>query len=456
MHPVKPENSKSERVRRRRRKALQKILASTIILTIAIGVIAFVSTSEFLKELIENRGRFPFNSDIQSSFEDYSLSATPVPDLESRAIIGFAGDIIMHDSLIEGGLRNDGTYNYNYIFDKIKDTISGMDFTIANYEGVLYGAPYSGWPDFNAPDVIAYSIANAGFNMVATANNAAYGKGMGGLTRTPGIFRGQGIKVIGTRATPQEAVFETADINGIKFAFSAYTYETEGTEEQRALNAIPLHPNAHPLIDSFNPYREERFIQDKIDITDRVRQMKDSGAEVIVFIMHWGDTYSSYSNYWQQELAQLLADEGADIIFGSHPNVIQEISVIRSPKSGKNTLVYYSAGNFVSNMTLDPNDSRSKGKVEDGILARVEIERNSDGLINITKGEYISTYTFKDDSSGKRKHVIIPAKNALNDPEVYGISGFTKPVEESYTRTIEFLKPYSGIREGVLIGEYKN
>ena len=452
--PVKSGVSKTEKIKRRRRKTLQKILASTIILVIAIGLIALAFNSEFLKEFVDNRGRLPGTSRLESSESGPNPTSTPVPDLTSKVTIAFAGDIIMHDSLIEGGLRNDGSYNYNYMFDKIKDIVSSADYSIANFEGVLYGEPYSGWPYFNAPDEIASAIANSGFDMVTTANNHAYDKGMGGLTRTPGVFREQGVKVIGTRATTQDPKFELVDINGIKFAFSAYTYETEGTEENRALNAIPMHENANILVDSFNPYRDERFIQDKADIAQRARDMKAAGAQVVVFAMHWGDTYQNASNYWQQELTQILADEGVDIIFGCHPNIIQEISVVNSRKSDSKTLVYYSVGNLISNMTYDPNDSRTKGKVEDGIIARVEIQRDEQGNIKITRGEYISLYVLKEDSSDKRKHTIIPVKLALADPEVYGISGFSKLVEDSYKRTTDFLKPFSGDREGILIGEH--
>jgi len=452
--PVESGIRKSEIIKSKKRKALQKLITSSVILILAIGLVVFAATSESFKEFIENIGKFPASSSIESSNLDQTPSVTPITDLTAKVSIAFAGDIMMHDSLIEGGLRNDGSYNYDYMFQKVKDLISGTDYSIVNYEGVLYGPPYSGWPDFNAPDEIAKAIATAGFDMVTTANNTAYNKGMGGLTRTPGVFRAQGIKVIGTRATPQEPKFKLVDINGIKFAFAAYTYETEGTEDQRALNAILMHENANALVDSFNPYREERFKLDKEDIAQRARDMKAAGAEVLVFAMHWGDTYSSASNYWQQELAQVLADEGVDIIFGCHPNVIQEVSVIKSSKSESKTLVYYSVGNFISNMTLDPNDSRSKGRVEDGIIARVEIQRNDQGIVKITKGEYISIYVMKDDSSGKRKHTVIPVKLALADPGVYGISGFSKLVEESYKRTTDFLKPFSGDKEGILIGEH--
>ena len=135
--PVKSGISKAEIIKKKRRKAVLKIFASTLILVIAIGLIAFAYTSEFLKELVENRGRFP-SSNVESSDTDLMPSATPIPDLNSKVSLAFAGDVIMHDLLIEGGLRNDGSYNYNYMLEKVKDIIGAIDYSILNYEGVFY------------------------------------------------------------------------------------------------------------------------------------------------------------------------------------------------------------------------------------------------------------------------------------------------------------------------------
>jgi poly-gamma-glutamate synthesis protein (capsule biosynthesis protein) len=65
-----------------------------------------------------------------------------------------------------------------------------------------------------------------------------------------------------------------------------------------------------------------------------------AGAEVVVVTMHWGVEYQERPSPRQRELARLMAANGADIIIGHHPHVLQTIEYIGS------TAVFYSLGNL--------------------------------------------------------------------------------------------------------------
>ena len=76
-------------------------------------------------------------------------------------------------------------------------------------------------------------------------------------------------------------------------------------------------------------------------------QKAREAADFIVVCPHWGTEYKLQESKDQQQKAQFLADQGADLIIGTHPHVIEPVTWIQSA-SGKEVLVYYSLGNFIN------------------------------------------------------------------------------------------------------------
>ncbi len=437
--------------KKRNRKIRQVVngLVMGVVIIVIIGV--FSSSNPFSNNKNTSTGsQTPTLS--STSAASASPTLTPEPDLTASAVISSIGDIILHQAVIDGGLQGDGTYQYDYIFEHVSSYLQQSAYTIANYEGTLNGAPYSGYPMFNGPDAIASALKNAGIDMVTTANNHAFDRGLAGLKRTPEVFMKDGIKVIGTRSKPEDPKFQIVDLNGIKIGVTGYTYETTGTETGKALNGILLPKEADDLVDSFNPYRAALYAKDMEEMTARIQAMKDAKAECIVFVLHWGEEYKTASNETQKKLAQFLSDQGVDVIFGHHPHVLQEISVISSSISGKDTLVYYSIGNFLANMGFTTQGTN--GYAQDAIIARVSIERDKEGNIHVTKGEYIDTFVNKEKIAAKTIHKIIPVRDALKNPEKYNMGKQTALLNDSAARTANVLSKSNGTKGSVLIQEY--
>ncbi|MFA7628806.1 MAG: CapA family protein, partial [Candidatus Dojkabacteria bacterium] len=126
------------------------------------------------------------------------------------------------------------------------------------------------------------------------------------------------------------------------------------------------------------------------------------------------------SNARQQELARHLADCGVDVVIGHHPHVLQEIEILPSNSPSGNTLIYYSLSNVMGNMLYSTH--KSYGNAEDAVIARIVIERDSAGNINISEGKYIKTYIWKDSSSGKVIHRALPVEAVLKSPDKYPIT----------------------------------
>ena len=123
--------------------------------------------------------------------------------------------------------------------------------------------------------------------------------------------------------------------NGIKLAFLSYTYGTNG---------IPVPTGKDFLVNLIN--RET--------MKEEIHQAKKE-ADVVVMSIHWGNEYQRIPTTEQKDLASFLANEGVDIIFGSHPHVLQPMEWIQT-NDGRKTFVIYSLGNFISGQYNDYKD----------------------------------------------------------------------------------------------------
>ena len=404
------------------------------------------------EEVAVTSAGFTTSSEVSTTPASFVLTtSTTTP---ASFVLTAVGDIILHQAVIDGGLqigKSPSTYAYDHLFEHVSTYFTASDYAIANYEGTLNGPPYSGYPMFGAPDAIATAMKTAGFDMVTTANNHAFDRKLAGLIRTPKVFRQAGIEVVGTRSTAKDPTFQVIERNGIKIGVTAYTWETIGTESNRALNGIPLPHEANALVDSFNPSHPMRYEQDKTGMKRRIKDMKAAGAESIVFLMHWGDEYKTVSNASQKKLAQYLSDNGVDVIIGHHPHVLQEISVLKSAATGKGTLVYYSLGNFLANMSFSTHGTN--GNAEDAVIAQVTFERDKNGKVLVTKGEYIKTYAWKDKTGSRLIHRIIPVSAAVTTPVAFGMKSQLTTIRKSDARIDKVMGASDGTSYGIRIAE---
>lgn len=196
------------------------------------------------------------------------------------------------------------------------------------------------------------------------------------------------------------------------------------------------------MIDSFNPYRESAYETDLKSILSRVEELRGQGAEVICLTLHWGEEYNTHSVAWQQKMAQQLCDAGVELIIGHHPHVLEEIEVLTSTVTGKQTLVYYSLGNFLGNWNY--GSLGTAGKAQDGVIARITFLKTADG-VSIEKGEYIPTYVVRVPKGSGLQHLIVPILPGLADPVGYQTT--TAEMQTSYDRINKILGTCIGSAE---------
>lgn len=362
-----------------------------------------------------------------------------ISDPNNKSVtIGAVGEVLMHSAVLNGGITEDGeSYDYDYIFDYLRPEIAKLDFSIADMEGTLGGEPYTGYPLFSAPDEVAKGIKSANFDMTVTSNNHMLDRGKDGLIRTVQVLRNQGLETIGGRTSPDEDKFIIKVINGIKVGFSSFSYETIRLGENKSLNGIPIPKDVEDILDTFS-LEEDYIPEDIIKIQNRAKEMREAGAELVVFFMHWGTEYIDDEDIYAVRYAQAMADAGVDLSLNCGPHVIWPVRMIKSKDNNHEMLSFFSMGNIVSDQYFSIGDSN--GRCEDGILAVARYEKDKEGNINLTEAGYIATYCYKIGIGyDMHRNHIIPVELALENPEKYGVENDISLIQASKDRTAEIM-----------------
>lgn len=150
--------------------------------------------------------------------------------------ISVIGDIMCEPSILNRAKTKNGGYNFNPMFSHVKGLFDEADYVIANFESPLAGSEVGythSYYQFNAPDEYADAVKNAGIDLVSTANNHTFDRGMDGLIRTIRVLDEKGIAHTGTYLpkTQREGAYYF-EVGGIRFALVAYTYSTNYENEE--------------------------------------------------------------------------------------------------------------------------------------------------------------------------------------------------------------------------------
>lgn len=358
------------------------------------------------------------NSNTPSPTDGTELPTEEAPQLVSTATVLSTGDILMHGKVINSGKRDDGSYNFDSIFQYVKSYSQAADFSVANLETTLCGTDngyaYAGNPKFNCPDAIVDSLKGAGFDMLLTANNHADDTSLVGYKRTLNVVREKGLDTLGTYLSADEQKWTIEEVNGIKIGMVCYTY-SDGFSR-----------NGYPLL-NYNEVGENGilnyFTYDKLSefytqLQGYLDEMKAAGAEATVVYLHWGEEYKWKTgegpNANQTAMAQKLCDMGVDVIVGGHPHVVQPVDLLTSGTDAEHkTIVLYSMGNAVSNQRKEEmQQSEPTGHTEDGVLFCVTFAKYSDGSVCVDSAELIPTWVNMHANSGATEYNILPLEES--------------------------------------------
>ena len=168
----------------KRQKAIRK--RNIFLCCCAVLLIAAIAAVTFAVSMI--------SKSIKTSKSDgssvTSSQQTKKPDknaVVATATVVNTGDLLLHNPMLNGAKKADGTYDFSAFFPNIKKYFTDADYAVANLEVTLGGkesGEYKGYPNFNVPDNFIDECQNSGIDLFLTANNHCYDTGLYGLKRT--------------------------------------------------------------------------------------------------------------------------------------------------------------------------------------------------------------------------------------------------------------------------------
>ena len=206
-------------------------------------------------------------------------------------------------------------YGADYFLQNVKDIFSTDDLTIANFEGTLTDSDEREDKTFafKAPASYASILTGGSVEAVNTANNHSHDYGDQSFDDTLAALDDAGIVHFGYDETA------VMDVKGIKVGLVGIYELYDHLEREQQLK-------------------------------DNIAKVKADGAQLIVVIFHWGNETETVPDSNQTTLGRIAIDEGADLVCGHHPHVLQGIETYK----GKN--IVYSLGNFCFGGNSSPSD----------------------------------------------------------------------------------------------------
>ncbi|MDD3022658.1 MAG: CapA family protein [Syntrophomonadaceae bacterium] len=323
--------------------------------------------------------------------EQKTIDNQAVIDRVETITLTAAGDCLMHNTQISSGLQADGSYRFDTFFTEVKGLIAEGDYSSTNFEAAMAGpeSGYTGYPLFNSPDAVATAFKDAGFDLIVSANNHCLDRGAKGALRTLDVLRAAGLETLGTYKSAAEcSEFLIKDIKGVKVAYLAYTYGTNG---------IPIAPRYSFLVN----------IMDKDKILADIKTIR-AKADIVVLILHWGLEYNPLPSHEQKLQAKEYLEAGADVILGSHPHVIQTKEVLKV--DNKEKFVIYSMGNFISHQIGQERNS--------GIVLKLKFTKDfASNQTVMDSMSYTPTFSHSYRENGRLKFRVVPVEETIRKIE---------------------------------------
>ena len=271
-------------------------------------------------------------------------TATPEPTPEPTPTVetvhfSATGDDLIHDGIfLQAKGRGGDHYDFDAAYAAMQGYYDQFDVNWLNQE-TLVNDDYepSGYPMFSTPGDITNALYNVGFRVFSLSNNHSYDKGAGGIASSMAHWAAMPDDVVSmgfyNLETYDDYAYQT--VNGVTIGYLSYTEMTNG---------LPTPSGSEYGV----VYLDQRDVIEK-QITD----MRPN-CDVLVVSCHWGVEGSHTVTDAQRETAQWLADQGADLIIGTHPHVTQTAQWLTGTNENK-SFVAYSLGNFINAQDMADN-----------------------------------------------------------------------------------------------------
>ena len=261
----------------------------------------------------------PFQTEAAVTVPQAAAEETthPTQPPETRMVFTFAGDCTLgchtiHTHAGYGFLMTVGE-SYDYPFQNVRQWFENDDFTMVNLEGVLgdKGQPAGKRYAFRGPAQYTNILTRSSVEAVTIANNHTLDYGEEGYAETKRILDKARIPYVETNKTKLLTLE-----NGVTVGLYGSVYNS-------------VDPEA---------------------VVAGIRELKQQGADIIIYAPHWGTEHSYRPTQEQKDLGRAAIDAGANLVYGCHPHVLQPIEEYGGG------VIFYSLGNFSFGGNIYPAD----------------------------------------------------------------------------------------------------
>lgn len=422
-------------------------ISKLALILVPIGFIASIIIQSYDGVKFEDIVRFFKSGERPLSDEELTSDSDdpifPVMSAEQNAAfdnafrLTFAGDLILLEDQVKRAY--DGkSYDFSPVFEYAEKYISSADLAVGVFEGPMAGeaAGYSAgnFDDdkdlyLNFPDSFADAVKNAGFDLVTTANNHLLDKGIDGAMRTLDVLDRKGLEHIGSYRNAEEKSCNRVKLierDGLKIAFLAYTYGCNYNSYQK------LTGSKFSYLTSIISYSSgPEFEMLKSEVEKDFEAAKALSPDLIVVLPHIGTQFSNKPDEEQEAWFKVFKENGADIILGDHPHVVEPVLI--EEYEGRDVFTAYCPGNFANIYRDDQGDT--------SILVDIFIDRDTK---NIVGGGIVPLYTQSTISGNFRA---LPIGDILTDATLSS---------QLSTDDLERAKVSNGIITSVIFGNEMN
>ncbi len=346
---------------------------------------------------------------VESASFELMLKGYIEANYSSDINISAVGDLMVYDYQLEYALK-DGGFDFSNSFSYITPFLSDNNMLIGDLEGVMAGPDssatekfngYTGDKDsmtFNIPETFADALKKAGFTILSLANEQALDMGRSGLKNTIDNLDKKGMIHTGTVSETGDKRYITRNINGINFAILSYTNVMDENRSEEDLEYVN--------------YLKGYDATAVNDLCQLISKTKTEGIDCVIVYLHDGTLYSGDPTEEQRSLARKLCDSGADIIFSSHPHVIQPMELYKTGNEGeRNCLIFYSLGNFLSSQQYQ---LQNKYPRDLGCIVKLHMEKDKYG-VKIDTVKVLPTYVDWTDDVIR----VVPVTDVKDNPSKY-------------------------------------
>ena len=276
-----------------------------------------------------------------------AAAVVPYPHELAQVSFAVAGDVIPHEAIrAAAAAAGDGAQGWGALFSDVNDVFQKADFGFVNLETPVAPEHTHGSKPFmfDAPVALIDALKANGIKIVSFANNHVMDQGWPGFAETREHLRAEGLLFAGSGDTAQTAWQPViVEANGIKVGWLGMTRWLNGnrnpdSQDQPHVNFFP-YPGESPGAPGM----------DEAGVLEAIRKAR-AQCDFLVVSIHWGIEYAPAPRPEDVVTAHRMLDAGASVIVGHHPHVLQPVETYRTA-DGRDTVIFYSLGNFLSNQS---------------------------------------------------------------------------------------------------------